>query len=439
MIPDGPDRSFLENHIEYRLPLGPFGRWFRDGVQRRLARMFAYRHALQASDLRRHGLYRDRPRMRIAITGSRGLIGSDLALFLATGGHSVLRLVHDSGGVKPPGIDDGTEWIGWNPQAPLDPAILDGCDAVVHLAGDNIGEGRWNEAKKRKILDSRTTPTRNLAVAIAVLPRDRRPRVLVSASAIGFYGERGAEPLTEDSLAGTGFFPEVCKAWEAAASPAVAAGVRVVHPRIGIVLSPQYGSLLMRRYVEALHKTETELGLSHPIQVAGAWHLAPALIEALAQQLLTALQSLGPDEAASAPVLLIAHSLPRTVADAEPGYMQQLQETAEAVAEAASLDQSRWQFVYQSAGHTREEWLRPDLVDVFPELSGQGHQSVVVAPVQFVADHLEVLYDIDVAAREQAAAAGLRLVRTQSLNTHPLFIEALAEVVRRETIIGTNP
>ena len=208
---------------------------------------------------------------------------------------------------------------------------------------------------------------------------------------------------------------------------------------LGIVLSPQYGSLVMRRYVEALHKTETELGLSHPIQVAGAWHLAPALIEALAQQLLTALQSLGPDEAASAPVLFTAHSLPRTVADAEPGYIQQLQETAEAVAEAASLDQSRWQFVYQSAGHTREEWLRPDLVDVFPELSGQGHQSVVVAPVQFVADHLEVLYDIDVAAREQAAAAGLRLVRTQSLNTHPLFIEALAEVVRRETIIGTNP
>lgn len=207
---------------------------------------------------------------------------------------------------------------------------------------------------------------------------------------------------------------------------------------VAIVLSPQYSPLVMRRYLDALREAETASGLSSPIRVAGAWHLAPPLIEGLAQQLTEALASLDPDERDRAPVLFTAHSLPRSVADAEPGYLQQLRETALAVAQAASLDASRWQFAYQSAGHTREEWLRPDLVDVFPELAAQGHKEVVVAPVQFVADHLEVLYDIDVAAREQAAATGLLLVRTESLNTHPLFIEALASVVHRELGLATG-
>ena len=243
MIPDGPDRSFLENRIDYRLPLGPLGRLlFRGGVRRRLARMFAYRHALQQSDLRRHSLHRDRPRLKVVLTGSRGLIGTDLALFLATGGHTVVRLV-TGGSVKPPAFDDGTQWVGWNPTAPPDPAVLDGCDAVVHLAGDNVGDGRWSAAKKRKILDSRTIPTRRLAEAIASLPADRRPKVFVSASAVGYYGTRGDEELTEDAPPGTGFFPEVCKAWEEAAAPAVAAGVRVVHPRIGVVLTPKGAAL----------------------------------------------------------------------------------------------------------------------------------------------------------------------------------------------------
>jgi uncharacterized protein (TIGR01777 family) len=177
----------------------------------------------------------------VAVTGSRGLIGSELVPLLVNAGHTVVRLV--TGRATPPAPGDGTRWVAWNPTAKLDPAALDGCDAVIHLAGDNVGEGRWTAAKKQQILDSRTIPTRHLAEAIASLPADRRPRVFVSASAVGFYGDRGDEVLTEDSPRGTGFFPDVCTAWEEAASPAGAAGVRVVHPRIGVVLTPRGGAL----------------------------------------------------------------------------------------------------------------------------------------------------------------------------------------------------
>jgi len=180
------------------------------------------------------------PSMTVAVTGSRGLIGSELVPFLAAAGHAVVRLV--TGPVKSP-PDDGTRWVGWDPAAGPDPAVLAGCDAVVHLAGENVAEGRWTEAKKRRILDSRAVPTRRLAEAIASLPAGRRPGVFVSASAIGFYGDRGDEELTEDSPRGAGFLADVCKAWEEAAAPAAAAGVRVVHPRIGVVLSPKGGAL----------------------------------------------------------------------------------------------------------------------------------------------------------------------------------------------------
>ncbi len=242
MIPDGPDRSFLDNRIEYRLPLGAFGAAFGSGpVQDRVEALFAYRHALTASDLRRHARYGDRPRMKIAITGSRGLVGTDLALFLATGGHSVKRLV--TGKPSPSAYDDGTQPIPWEPQAPLDPAVLDGCDAVVHLAADPIAEGRWTEAKRKKIIESRTIPTRHLAEAIAGLPAERRPKAFLAASAVGIYGDRGDEVLTEDSPPGSGFLADVCKVWEEATAPAIDAGVRVVHLRIGVVLSPRGGAL----------------------------------------------------------------------------------------------------------------------------------------------------------------------------------------------------
>jgi ferrochelatase len=132
-------------------------------------------------------------------------------------------------------------------------------------------------------------------------------------------------------------------------------------------------------------------------------------------------------------VLLTAHSLPKRVVDREPEYVEQLQETADAIAAAAELQPERWSFAYQSAGHTPEEWLKPDMLEVLPQLAAAGHRDIVVAPVQFLADHLETLYDVDVAGREQALAAGFEsFVRIDAPNAEPDFITALASVVRGE-------
>ncbi|HEV2895430.1 MAG TPA: ferrochelatase, partial [Actinomycetota bacterium] len=128
------------------------------------------------------------------------------------------------------------------------------------------------------------------------------------------------------------------------------------------------------------------------------------------------------------PVVFTAHSLPRAVVDRDPGYLDQIAETVDAVAERTGLDRGRWQFAYQSAGHSPEEWLKPDLKDLLPGLRDAGHEAVLVVPVQFLADHLEILYDIDVAAREEAEEAGLAFHRIELMNTSPSFIRALADV-----------
>jgi len=238
MTADGPEQSTLEDSIEFRPPLGPLGDLFGTPlVRKRLASMFRYRHALTLSDVRRHRKYRDRPRLTVAITGSTGLVGSDLCLFLQGGGHDVVRLVR--GEVKPAPFRDGTRSLPWNAES--DPKTLEGLDAVVHLGADNIADGRWNEAKRKSILESRTGPTRRLCEALAKL--DRKPKVLVSASAVGIYGDRKDEELSESSNPGTGFLADVCKAWEAATEPAVQAGIRVVNLRIGVVLNPKGGAL----------------------------------------------------------------------------------------------------------------------------------------------------------------------------------------------------
>lgn len=173
--------------------------------------------------------------LHVAMTGASGLIGTMLRKSLAEAGHRVTALVR-----RPPGPGE----IRWDPAGTgLDPALLRGVDAVVHLAGENLAEGRWSEDRKRKILESRKLGTRLLAEAMARAPEG--PRTLVSASAIGYYGERGEEELTEASLPGTGFLPEVCMAWEAASAPAADAGIRVVRVRTGLLLTPA-GGLLQR-------------------------------------------------------------------------------------------------------------------------------------------------------------------------------------------------
>ena len=172
--------------------------------------------------------------MDVAISGASGLLGKALAASLVADGHHVLRFVRG-------GITSGDE-IGWDPEGGrIDAPALEGIDAIVHLAGEGIGERRWTPDQKRRIKESRTTGTAVLAAAVG--SRERKPRVLVSASAVGYYGDRGDEILTEDSAPGDGFLADVCTAWEAETKPAADAGVRTVVLRTGIVLAKDGGAL----------------------------------------------------------------------------------------------------------------------------------------------------------------------------------------------------
>jgi uncharacterized protein (TIGR01777 family) len=172
--------------------------------------------------------------LRIAVTGSRGLVGSALVPLLTTGGHRVLRLVR--------GAAAEPDAVRWDPASGVqDLTRLDGVDALVHLAGENIAARRWTDAHKAAVRQSRVEGTRRLCEALAALPHP--PKVLGTASATGFYGNRGEDVLTEESPSGTGFLAEVCREWEAATQPAERAGIRVVHLRFGMVLSPRGGAL----------------------------------------------------------------------------------------------------------------------------------------------------------------------------------------------------
>ena len=171
--------------------------------------------------------------MRVAVTGSHGLIGSALLDHLAAHGHDAVRIVRS---------EPAAGEIGWDPASGrLDPAALAGVDAVVNLAGAGIGDHRWTEDYKRKVRESRTVGTSVLAEAIAA--SDEGPNVLLSGSAVGYYGDRGDEVLDETSAPGDGFLASVARDWEAATAPADAAGARVVHLRTGIVLAEEGGAL----------------------------------------------------------------------------------------------------------------------------------------------------------------------------------------------------
>jgi uncharacterized protein (TIGR01777 family) len=172
--------------------------------------------------------------MRIAITGAGGFIGRPLVSRLAASGHDVRRLVRRAAAAR--------DEIAWDPVAgTIDLAALADVQAVVHLGGESIAEGRWTAKRRARIRDSRVGPTRLLAESLAKL--EPRPGVFVTASAVGIYGDRGEEWLDESSSPGTGFLAEVAREWEAAAEPAARAGIRVVHSRTGLVLAPQGGAL----------------------------------------------------------------------------------------------------------------------------------------------------------------------------------------------------
>lgn len=169
---------------------------------------------------------------RVLVSGVSGPIGAALLPSLATRGYEAIRLVR--------GEAKSDKQISWDPATPISPEAVSGFDAVIHLAGESI-VGRWTEAKKRGIRDSRVMGTTHLARALA--QAKHKPQVLICSSAIGYYGNRGDEVLNEQSAPGTGFLPEVCLEWEAAAQSAAAAGIRTVLMRTGVVLSPKGGAL----------------------------------------------------------------------------------------------------------------------------------------------------------------------------------------------------
>ena len=171
--------------------------------------------------------------MKTLLTGASGLIGSALASDLSNRGHDVVRLVRS---------EPGSEALLWDPEAgTLESSGLEGLDWAVHLAGENIASKRWDEEQKGKIRDSRVHGTRLLSETLSRLTNP--PQVLVSASAIGYYGDRGNEVMNEESESGSGFLSEVSREWESAAEPATRHGIRVVNLRFGVVLSPSGGAL----------------------------------------------------------------------------------------------------------------------------------------------------------------------------------------------------
>lgn len=231
VIPDGPDACYLEDDIVYQLPLGILGKMAGGGlVESKLRRMFNYRHDVTRGDVQAHRAGAGAARMRILVTGSTGLIGANLIPLLTTGGHEVIRLSRRGDGDAVWNIESGA--IEVKSSGPI--------DAVVHLAGENIA-GRWTAARKKRILDSRINGTRQVSEWVS--KQETPPKVVLTASAIGFYGNRGDEVLTEESIKGDGFLSDVCDQWESASESVNREQTRVAQLRFGVVLSPLGGAL----------------------------------------------------------------------------------------------------------------------------------------------------------------------------------------------------
>ncbi|MGH7785834.1 MAG: TIGR01777 family oxidoreductase [Candidatus Binatia bacterium] len=233
---DGPDACLLEDQVVYALPFGGLGALFGGAfADAKLRRMFDYRHRVTAEDVAAHVRTGGTPRMKVLVSGASGLIGRALVPLLTTGGHQVVRLVRN-------GDKRSAGTVQWDPAAgTIDAAGLEGLDAVVHLAGENIASGRWTAAKKARIHDSRIDGTKLLVGALVGLRKP--PTTLLAASAIGYYGNREQDVVDEDSAPGAGFLADVCREWEAACQPAAARGIRVVNLRTGVVLAGHGGAL----------------------------------------------------------------------------------------------------------------------------------------------------------------------------------------------------
>jgi uncharacterized protein (TIGR01777 family) len=232
-----PFTSLLIDRLEFELPFGLLGNvcggFF---IKPKLERLFRYRHQITKLDLEAAKLNKKGMHMKILISGSSGLVGKDLCAFLVHQGHDVHKLIRDKAK-----LDDKS--IYWNPEtAELNAVQLEGFDAVINLAGENIAAKRWTKEQKTILRDSRIKSTQLLSETLAKL--NHKPKVLISASAIGFYGDRPNEMLHEAAMPAKGdYLSDLCQDWEAAANAARDAGMRVVHPRFGIILSPKGGAM----------------------------------------------------------------------------------------------------------------------------------------------------------------------------------------------------
>jgi len=195
---------------------------------------------------------------------------------------------------------------------------------------------------------------------------------------------------------------------------------------VGLVLAPHYSMMSIGDYARRARRAAEETGWPGELRMVESWHLEPGYVSLLADRIREATQGL---EATDPLVVFTAHSLPERILQAKDPYPDQLRATAEAVASEAGL--SRWRVGWQSAGRTADPWLGPDVLEILDDESAAGTRSIVVCPCGFVADHLEVLYDLDIEARERADELGIELARTASPNVDPLFLDTLAEVVRR--------
>jgi len=228
--------SIVFDQVNYKLPLGPLGKLVAGRmVRKRIERMFYARQIRLERDLKRHSEFAHLARKKILIAGSSGLIGRQLVAFLDTGGHEIWRLVR-----REP--KKGENELRWTPsKGEINSEEIEGFDVIIHLGGAGIGDKRWSKKRMKLIEDSRVNSTNLLAKTITNLKN--KPELFMVASAMGWYGDRGDEHLTENSTPGQGFLPQICGNWENAVKPVTESGIRTINLRTGIVLDATGGAL----------------------------------------------------------------------------------------------------------------------------------------------------------------------------------------------------
>jgi ferrochelatase len=199
---------------------------------------------------------------------------------------------------------------------------------------------------------------------------------------------------------------------------------------IGLVLAPHYSKMSVGDYTKRAETGAAEHSWKGTLEVVRSWHVEPSFVSFLSQRVERALAEITTASRDETVVVFSAHSLPQRILEGGDPYPDQLRETAEAVAREVGL--SNWRIGWQSAGRTADPWIGPDILEIVAELGASGTKAMVICPAGFVADHLEVLYDVDIEAKKAAAELGIELVRTESPNTDPAFLDVLAGVVRKE-------